>query len=480
MNYLYANPQSLLLPWLIPMVVTGCAILLGAQVSEQNLPMIYVLGVLFTATRTGLWPGLICATVSFLSYNWFFTEPRYSLRMLDQGEILTATLLMATAMMTGQLAGRLKGQVDALHESQDWNDCQVACARDLAAANKADTIIQNVAHHLSEALHWHVRDTETNWLPDGEFPAGPGLHVAEDPGGVTLHFVTTDHTGVAALRASARERIDESHRKRYTAIIHLAELAWTRVALAESLRCETLDKEREQLRTALLSSISHDLRTPLSTMIGSVSSLIDLADSLGSSERGELLANTLSEARRLDRYIQKLLDMTRLGHGELSLDRDWVGLDDIIEVVLRRLEPIRHGHAIDVVIDESLPLLHVHPALIEQALFNVLENAIRFSPGDEPIKISAWSRESQVCVDVHDTGPGVLPENRERVFDMFHTFSHGDQFEGGTGLGLPICRSIVAAHGGTVSIVDPADALGTTVRICLPATGELQDAPDDE
>lgn len=472
--------EPLLLPWLIPLGITTLALILPVRIGEQNLPMVYLLGVLFTATRTRLWPALVCAITSFLAYNWFFTEPRYSLRMLHQGEVLTAMLLMLTAMITGQLAGRLKGQVDALRESQSWNDRQVACARDLSAAATTGEIVEAVGNHVRDTLHWHVRGVDTDWASVGEIGTRPGLHTLEDRGGITLHFVPRGDDEVATLRASAREPITELHRNRIGAIVRLAELAWTRIELAESLRRETLDKEREQLRSALLSSISHDLRTPLSTMIGSVSSLIDLADALGSAERAELLSNTLSEARRLDRYIQKLLDMARLGHGTLSLDRAWVGLDDIIEVVLRRMEPLRHEHRIDVQLEDTLPLLHVHPALIEQALFNVLENAIRFSPDGEPVTVSATAQDNWMIVDVHDAGPGVAPADRERVFDMFHTFSYGDQYEAGTGLGLSICRSIVAAHRGSVRIVDSASATGTTVRIRLPADGEPIEALDDE
>lgn len=469
MAYARDHWQSLLLPWFVPLLITGLAVVLPAWLSGQNLTMVFLLGVLFTATRTRLRPALLCALFSFMAYNFFFTEPRYSLRMLDEGEVLTATLLMLAALLTGQLAGRLKGQVDALRESHSWNDQQVACARDLAAAGHVEAIVQAVVHHLAESLAWHVREIEIDALPAQPRDSGPVVRRLDDRAGVTLLFCGDGGAVEAALRASAREPLNDWHQLRVATITNLAELAWTRVALADSLRRETLEKEREQLRSALLSSISHDLRTPLSTMIGSVSSLIDLADSLGSAERRELLVNTLSEARRLDRYIQKLLDMTRLGHGELSLDRDWVGLDDIIDVVQRRVEPLRSGRSIEVKLPRELPLLYVHPALLEQALFNVVENAIRFSPVGGTIGLTASVQAEWLTLDIHDDGPGIPSEDRARVFDMFHTFSYGDQYEAGTGLGLAICRSIIAAHGGDTSIADEADSAGTTVRIRLPA-----------
>ncbi len=214
-------------------------------------------------------------------------------------------------------------------------------------------------------------------------------------------------------------------------------------------------------------------------MIGSVSSLIDLSPSLSEADREELLANTLNEARRLDRYIQKLLDMTRLGHGELTLDRDWIGADDLVSVVLKRSEPLPGQMKVEAELPPGLPLLHVHPALIEQALFNVLENAIRFSPPRGIIRLRASAEPGWLHIDVQDSGPGIAPEKVEQIFDMFHTFSHGDQYAAGTGLGLAICRSIMAAHRGKVSVLESQPGKGSTIRLSLPVADEPEQGSTD-
>lgn len=459
---------ALTLPWLMPLAATALSILLAGRLAGGNLPLIYLIGVLVTAVSTRLRPALACAVLSFLAYNFFLTEPTYSLKILHQSDVLTALMLMLTALITGHLAGRLKEQVDAFRASESWNVQQMACARELAAASSEIAIIDAVARHLEQTLGCHVRAWD-----DGEpavTPAEPARSVTctTDHAGASIHFLDATGARSASLRLSATEPLTDWHRERLDTIMNLARLAWTRVQLEQSLRLETLDKEREQLRATLLSSISHDLRTPLSTMIGSVSSLIDLSDSLSAVQRNELLGNTLSEARRLDRYIQKLLDMTRLGRGELTLDRDWIGLDDIISVVMRRAEALMDRQQLELDLPQDLPLLHVHPALIEQALFNVLENAIRFSPPGEVIRISARREGDQIHIEVHDNGPGIAPADRENVFDMFHTFSHGDQFDAGTGLGLAICRSIMGAHGGEALIVESPPGSGTTVRMSLP------------
>lgn len=341
------------LPWLAPVIATVIAGALSHMLPRANFAMIYLAGVLLTATTTGLRPALLCAVLSFLAYNFFYTQPHFTLLMVEQEDILTLGLFILVATATGHLAARLREKVIAL---------------------------------------------------------------------------------------------ENSHR---------------------TLRQETLIKEREQLRSALLASISHDLRTPLATMIGSVSSVLELRDALTPEEQDELLTNTLSEAQRLDRYIQNLLDMTRLGHGELPLDRAWLGVDDLLSVVLKRARPLAEKVHLKANIEPDLPLLHVHPALIEQALFNVLENAIRFAPADSSITLSASVVGQQVHIDVTDHGPGIAREDWDSIFDMFVSITHGDQSPS-TGLGLAICKGIMGAHGGEVRVVESLPYQRTTIRLSLP------------
>ena len=459
------------LPWLGPLLATGLGMLLLPVVPVANLALVYLGLVLVTAVATRWLPALFSAVLSFLAYNLFLTEPRWSFAMRHDEDVLTAVMLVVVAVITSHLAGRLKEQVTALRAAEAWNALQVDCARELSACVDPSCVADTLSRHLRSALGWHVRTLELSEMDASEVPVAElqrGVVWREDRAGVSILLGDDRGRAVAGLRVSAAQPVSDWHRDRLDVLARVARLAWGRVQLAESLREETLGKEREQLRAALLSSVSHDLRTPLSSMIGSVSSLIDLADSLDSEQRRELLGNTLSEARRLDRYIQKLLDMTRLGHGELTLDRDWVGVDDIVSVVLRRLQPLLDKVEIKLELPTDLPLLYVHPALIEQALFNVLENALRFSPPEGRIWLSVEHTGDSVSIDVRDSGPGIPPAQREQVFDMFHTFSHGDQYAAGSGLGLAICRSILAAHGGTVEVLDNPPGQGALLRMTLP------------
>jgi two-component system sensor histidine kinase KdpD len=236
--------------------------------------------------------------------------------------------------------------------------------------------------------------------------------------------------------------------------------------------------ETEQLRSALLSSVSHDLRTPLASIIGSATSLLEYGPSFSEENRQELLATIADEARRLDRHIQNLLDMTRLGQGSLSVRRDWVDLHDVVSSALGRLRDLLRDVRVEIAIDPAVPLLWVHGALLEQALVNLLDNAIRFSPAGGRILVRAGLAPEGVELEVHDQGPGVPEAEREKIFDMFYTVRQGDRGQGqGTGLGLAICRGMIGAHGGSVTAHAGQGGVGTCMRIGLPLTQPPQAAP---
>ncbi|MES2605488.1 MAG: ATP-binding protein, partial [Pseudomonadota bacterium] len=233
--------------------------------------------------------------------------------------------------------------------------------------------------------------------------------------------------------------------------------------------------DEERLRTALLSSVSHDLKTPLVTMLGAATSLRDLQKDLSDADRAELLSSIISETRRLESYIQNLLDMTRLGHGKLSLSRGWVSVSEIYNVVSKRI--LRQFPQQDVQLDvlNALPPLHVHAALIEQGLFNGIENACKAGGAGNKVLVQASSevlpddQGQLITIRICDRGPGLPPDQWEPVFDQFYTFNQGDRYEKGTGLGLSICRSIFRVHGGDAKIVVPPPGYHHSLQLVLPA-----------
>jgi len=222
--------------------------------------------------------------------------------------------------------------------------------------------------------------------------------------------------------------------------------------------------------------VSHDLRTPLTSMRGSIDSLLALGEAIPLEDRRELLEGTRDEAERLDRYIQNLLDMTRLGHGALKLARDWVAPADIIGSALNRLRAVLAPLQVSTELPAQLPLLYVHAALIEQALINVMENAARFSPPQGRLQLRAGTTDTELFFSVSDEGPGIPQDERHKIFDMFYTAARGDRGGQGTGLGLAICQGMVGAHGGHIGVDDGIDGHGTCITLFLP----LQEQPGIE
>lgn len=488
-----------ILPWLAPLAATLVSWVLSPVLPKANFAMIYLAGVLLTAVSTRVKPALVCALLSFLAYNFFHTEPHFSFLMVHREDILTVSLLILVAVVTGHLAARLREKVVDLEASNRWNHHQMTLAQELSVCVDGPQVVRTLALQIRYCFGFSsmgfYRDPKTNGfetmtdIVQGYSPDKDSLPISGLKYEVTFQeqdkraqvTFNDQKRNLGLVQIQLESGLTPWQRTRLEGFIDLARLAWSRVQLSESLRQETLVKEREQLRSALLSSISHDLRTPLATMIGSVSSLIDLHDSLDRTQQEELLRNTLSEAQRLNSYIQKLLDMTRLGHGELTLDRDWVGVDDILSVVMKRAKPMAAQVSITIDLQPNLPLLYVHPALIEQALFNVLENAIRFAPPGSVIRVSASTADGQLHIDVHDKGPGIPQAAWGSIFDMFYTLSQGDQYPSGTGLGLAICQGILGAHGGAASVIQSSANSGTTIRLTLPlSTAKLTPASNDD
>jgi len=215
-------------------------------------------------------------------------------------------------------------------------------------------------------------------------------------------------------------------------------------------------------------------------MIGSASTLKSMSDRLSDEDRDSLLDSVLGEGERLDRYIRNLLDMTKLGHGTLKIERDWIALTDILSSALRRTRNLMSKVRVEREVQEDLPLLFVHPALIEQALVNVLENAAKFAPEGSTLSIQARQNDDELILAISDEGPGIPEDQRSQVFDMFFTGGEGDRGPHGSGLGLAICHGMVAAHGGRIRALAGPDGQGATIEIALPLIESPEQEPSRE
>ena len=245
--------------------------------------------------------------------------------------------------------------------------------------------------------------------------------------------------------------------------------------LAAEVHRTQLQMETEQMRSSLLSSVSHDLRTPLAVMTGAASSLLE--DAIDAPTRRELTETILQEALRLNRLVRNLLDMTRLEAGAVQVKKEWQPLEEVVGSALTRMEDALSGREVRTDLPADLPLVPLDAVLIQQVFVNLLENAVKYTPAGSPLEIRAWAREGGVELVVADRGPGIPPGEEARIFDKFYRVAGGQG--GGVGLGLAICRGIVMAHGGQLFVVDRAGG-GAEFHFRLPVEGAppLPDAPD--
>ncbi|MBZ2190111.1 sensor histidine kinase KdpD [Alcanivorax sp. JB21] len=491
--------------WSVASVAVATGVAMGMQdvLPLGNLSLVFLTAVLWVAARTGIRPALFTALVSFLTYNFFFTEPRLTFNMTDTDEILTVMFFLIIAIIGGNLAGRLRDQIHMLRASNNLTDSHLKFTRRLASApdiisvqkeaadalfsqlkvplvivqrNSDDDSLEVVAHRgaersLSEgacsAIDWAMR----NGKPSGAF--------SDTLSGQCWRFepIEADGKVCAVLGLWVDDMTPEYYRGLSVGVyVHQLGLAWFRTQLAANLSASRVAEETERLRSALLSSISHDLRTPLASMIGSASTLKSMSDRLSEEDRVSLLDSVLGEGERLDRYIRNLLDMTKLGHGTLKIERDWIALTDILSSALRRTRGLMTKLRVERDVADNLPLLFVHPALIEQALVNVLENAAKFAPDGSTLRIHAREAGGELIIAVSDEGPGIPEEQRDRVFDMFFTGGEGDRGPHGSGLGLAICHGMIAAHGGRIRALAGTDNRGAVIEIVLP----LVESPEHE
>lgn len=468
----------------VVIITVGLAFLAHRLMPHASLSLLFLTGVLVVSVRTGLGPSLLASILSFLAYNFFFTPPYYTFEVADDSDVATLIFFLIMAAITGNLAARMHQEMDKRRSSLRRTSILFEFSRRISSAAGAETVHEALADHLSQSLDKSVvvlmannegipvirthagrtqtlnpDDIEIAWSQDSPTPIVTG----------SWNFLKLISNNKPIGMVAIHGHIDMDQIDLVRSLCNQAIVVLERTQLVTDLEQARLVTETEQLRSALLSSVSHDLRTPLASIIGSTSSLLEYGESFSENDRCELLTTILEEAQRLDRYIQNLLDMTRLGQGSLKLRRDWVDLHDIVSSSITRLQNALKGIVIDIDIAETVPLLWVHGVLIEQAVVNLLDNAMRFSPENGRIRITGRSGDNRIEMNICDEGPGIPENEREKIFDMFYTVRRGDMGTlQGTGLGLAICRGMIAAHGGDVSAHNGLNNRGTCMRITLP------------
>ena len=479
---------------------TGVGLLIDLYLPIANISVTYLLAVMIVAMKSGLRAGIVASVCSFLAFNFFFTEPRYTFAITDIQNIMTVVFFLLAAVIVSNLAARLRAQVQATRESARRTTNLYDFGRKITAAATLDDVLWAVVHHVATTIHGKSLVL---------MPGDAGLHIAagyppEDQiddksagaadwawthgrlagrGSTTLPTadwlflpLKTGRGPVGVIGVQMMEDADMPSPAQLRLLETLADqaaVAIERTTLVADIETARVATERERLRAALLSSLSHDLRTPLVSIMGAATTLGSYDEKLETEERQDLIQTIQDEAERLNRFVQNLLDMTKLGSGALKPRVDWVDLGDVISAAVKRTERLARRHTIRVEIAPEMPLLCLDAVLMEQVFFNLLDNACKYAPPGTPIKVWAIKTAKHVAIEVADQGPGIPPEDREKVFDMFYRVNLADSQTAGTGLGLAICRGIVEAHGGTIHAEPGLHGAGTSIIIHLPPPPDL-------
>ncbi|WP_314947080.1 sensor histidine kinase KdpD [Bradyrhizobium cosmicum] len=467
----------------------------------ENVDLMFLTAVVTVAVRYGLWPSLLASVAASLAYNFFFLPPVYTFTITDPTNVAAFFFFMLIAFVVSNVAGRVRTQADTAIGRIRTTEQLYAFSRKLAGTGTLDDVLWASAYQTALMLKVRVvlllpekglltvksgyppeDDLDqadlaaANWAWSNDRHAGRGSDTL--PGAKRLFLPMRTGRGPIGVIGIDNDRtgplLDPDQRRLLDALVDQGALAIERVLLVEDMDRVKRTVESERLRSALLTSISHDLKTPLASVLGAASTMRDLAGALSDTEKRDLLATVIDESERLNRFIANLLDMTKLESGAIVPNTALHDLGEIVGSALRRASKILTAHKVELVLAADLPMLQLDAVLFEQVLFNLLDNAAKYSPPDTMISIRSQRERDQVVLQIADEGGGIPPGELESVFDKFYRAQKGDHVRPGTGLGLAISRGFVEAMRGTISAANRGDRSGAVLTIHLPVPAQTQ------
>ena len=455
-----------------------------------DLEMLYLVGVMITASLFGRGPSILAAALSVAAYDFFFVPPYLTFAVRDSDYTLTFIMMFVVGYTLSALASRIRRQEHDALLREERAAALYSLSASLGALLEPAAAAAVVARHAADVFPGRAAvltpGADGVLRVIGAFPADTALGPTELGAATWVHEhgrlaglgtdtlpgsralcgqlrVGPEPLGTLALLPREQAPLTTDQRAFFEAFCRQAAFAFERVRLSNDVSRVAQKAKAEEIRSSLLSAVSHDLRTPLAAITGAATSLRD-GGPLAADVRAELLDTVCEEAERLERLVANLLDMTRLESGGLEPKREWVPVDELVGAALSRLEAKLADRKVSTRIDADVPLLSIDPVLMQQVLVNLLENALKYTPAGSPLELAAWRDGGSVVLEVSDHGPG-LPQDAERLFEKFQRGQHVGI--AGVGLGLSICRGIVEAHGGRLSAENRAQG-GACFRLRLP------------
>jgi two-component system sensor histidine kinase KdpD len=465
--------------WAIVVTLSSALLahLMFGKFELANLVMFFLLGVVFIATRFGRGPSILASFLGVAIFDFFFVRPYLSFSVSDSQYLVTFVAMLTVGIVISNLTANVRSQAKVAAHRERRATVLYAMSKDLATSQNEDEIVRTAVRHLNSEFgsrnvilfpdpnglivypkdpsmreSLHAADLSVaQWVLDNNEIAGQGTHTLA--GAEATYFPLSNGESVVGvlvlLPVNLRRIFLPEQQKLLDTFLQQIAQAITRVRLAEQARKTHLDMEAERLRNSLLSSISHDLRTPLATIVGSASTLVEEDDTLEAEDKLELSRAIYDEAQRMSSLVNNILDMARLDAGVIELNKQWYPLEEIIGTVLTRLQKRLADRLVTVKLPPGIPMIYVDAVMIEQVLINLLENILRYTPDGSPVEIMAEASSFAVEISVADQGPGIPKGIENKLFEKFYRVRH-EAAQSGVGLGLAICRAIIEAHGGSI------------------------------
>ena len=482
-------------------VALGLGKLIGAWIGDAKSDLVFLTAIVAVAVRFGLWPSLLASVASSLAYNFFFLPPIYTFTIADPTNVTAFGFFTLVAVIVSGVAARGRTHTVAALDRARTTESLYAFSRKLAGAGTLDDVLWATAYQTALMLNVRVvlllpehgsiavkagyppedilDDADiaaAKWAWENNRTAGRGSDTL--PGAKRLFLPMRTGRGAIGVMGIDSDKpgplLTPDQRRLLDALGDQGALAIERVKLGEDMDRIERAAETERLRSALLTSISHDLKTPLAAVLGSAGTLRDLAERLSASEKAELLGTIIDESERLNRFIANLLDMTKLESGAIMPNVALHDLGEIVGSALRRAGRILSRHHVELELAPDLPMLELDAVLFEQVLFNLLDNAAKYAPPETTVRIQGWRNGDAVSLRVLDEGSGIPTADLEHIFDKFYRAQKTDQVRAGTGLGLAISRGFVEAMHGTIVAANRPDRTGAMFTISLPIPRERQ------
>ncbi|MDE2285060.1 MAG: sensor histidine kinase KdpD, partial [Hyphomicrobiales bacterium] len=495
------DPQPYVFALLAVALALVCAEIIQPWFGIENVNLVFLAAVVGVAARLGLWPSLLASVASSLCYNFFFLPPIFTFTIADPTNIAAFIFFTVVAIVVSTFAGRGRMQTVAITDRARATETLYSFSRKLAGAGTLDDVLWATAYQTALMLKVRVvlllpengkiavkagyppedilDDADlaaAKWAWEHDRSAGRGSDTL--PGAKRLFLPMRTGRGAVGLMGIDSEKpgplFTPDQRRLLDALRDQGALAIERVRLVEGMDRVERAADTERLRSALLTSISHDLKTPLASVLAAAGTLRDLGGKLNDAEKADLVATIIDESERLNRFIANLLDMTRLESGAIVPN---VALHDIGEIVgstLRRASRILVHHQIELELAPDLPMLELDAVLFEQVLFNLLDNAAKYAPPDTTIRIQTCRNVDAVSLRVLDEGGGIPASELDHIFDKFYRAQKTDRVRAGTGLGLAISRGFVEAMHGTIAAANRTDRSGAAFTVTLPIPRQRQ------